>query len=162
MPSTHYILSRCMSLFISSLIISSMFQYWNGTFFKKTTLKNLGLHIQLGSHLNHNCLTRELGNKDFIIIHTNGVHEVAVGFCQCDATKHNIQLLRLGWWPAILYNPKTCVTLNCLKLFKFLNLQGKLTSYSYYKSLHYLMDNTGLKAIPVSTMSNFLYLWGSH
>ena len=99
----------------------SVSQCWNGTFFEKIMLKNLGLCIQLGNHINHNCPTQEPGHKEFIIIviDTNGIHEVAIDFCQCNATKHNIQLLRLGWWPATPLNPKMCATMNCLNSFNF-------------------------------------------
>ena len=121
-------------------------------------LKNLGLCIQLGNHINCNCPTLEPSHKEFIIINTNGIHEVAINFCQCNATKHNIQLLMLGWWLVMPLNPKTCATTNCLKQFQFLNLQGKLTLYSYYKSLHYLSDKTELNEIPVSIAMVFLYL----
>lgn len=127
-------------------------------FFEKTTLKNIGLHAQLGNHINHNCPTWEPSHREFVIIHTNSIHEVTVNFCWHDTSKHNIQLLRLGWWPTMPLNPKTCATLDCLKQFQFLNLQGKLISCSYYKSLHYLTDNMELNEIPVSITMIFLYL----
>jgi hypothetical protein len=39
--------------------------------------------------------------------------------------------------------------MECLRQFHTLNLQGKITCFSYYRSLEYLTDNTGLSdALP--------------
>lgn len=39
-----------------------------------------------------------------------------------------------------------------LRLFHHLNLQGKLTAYSFYRSLEYMTDSTGLNRPPVRIM----------
>lgn len=39
-----------------------------------------------------------------------------------------------------------------LRLFHYMNLQGKLTAFSFYRSLEYMTDSTGLNRPPVSIM----------
>lgn len=39
-----------------------------------------------------------------------------------------------------------------LRLFHTLNLQGKLTPFSFYRTLEYMTDSTELHAIPVSDL----------
>ena len=106
--------------------------------------------MQLGHAPGRYCLTSKEGNKDFVVIHTNGIHTVHLQFCRCTDVPWHIQLLRIGWYPATPLKPQTCATLDALRQFHFLNLQGKLTGYSYYRSLEYMSDNTGLNPPPVS------------
>lgn len=47
-----------------------------------------------------------------------------------------------------------------LRLYHNLNLQAKTTGYSFYKSLEYLSDSTGLYGTPVSTQLKFNILIG--
>lgn len=37
-----------------------------------------------------------------------------------------------------------------LRLFQYMNLQGKITAFSFYRSLEYMTDSTGLNRPPVS------------
>jgi len=119
-------------------------QMWNGLFFQTATLHELGLRVQLGHAPGHHCTSREPCHKDFRVIHTNGIHKVNVDFCRCQSVPHHLQLLRLAWWPGTPLVPKTCTTMEALKQFDMLNVQGKLTAFSYYRSLEYLTDNSGL------------------
>jgi hypothetical protein len=84
------------------------------------------------------------GHKDFTVIDTNGIHSVAVNFCQCVQVEHWSQLLCMGWWPATPLEPQTCATMAVLRHFHLLNLQGNGTGYSFYRTLEYQTDNTGL------------------
>lgn len=128
-------------------------QKWNGLFFGRTTLKDLGLRIGLGHAPGRFCASAKLGNKDFVVIHTNGVHTVHLEFCRCTDVTWPIQLLRIGWFPATPLRPQTCATMEVLRHFHTLNLQGKTTAYSYYRSLECLTDSTGLYPPPVSTIT---------
>lgn len=84
------------------------------------------------------------------MLHTNGIHIVHIMFCRCStAIPWHVQLLRIGWFPATPIKPQTCATMECLRQFQYLNLQGKLTAYSYYRSLEYMTDSTGLNLPPV-------------
>ncbi|KAJ6489831.1 hypothetical protein C8R45DRAFT_766101, partial [Mycena sanguinolenta] len=77
---------------------------WTGMFFQSSSLKELGLRIQLGHLPRDPCSTpRELHSK-FVILHTNGIFEVAMDACDCEhalsAGSDEIQLLRAGLFPA--------------------------------------------------------------
>lgn len=135
-------------------------QMWNGLFFQRTSLKELGLEVHLEHAPGRFCRAAERGNKNFLVMHTNGMHEVSVNFCRCSSTAddkpvpHHLQLLRVGWWPATPISPKSCATMTMLQQFHLLNLQGKITAYSYYRGLEYLTDSTGLHKPPVRTSTS--------
>lgn len=122
---------------------------WNSLFFQKTTLRELGLRIQLGHSPGRACPSREAGHKDFVVIDSNGIHEVAVDFCRCHGIPRRRQLLRIGWWPSMPLEPQTCATMEVLRHFHLLNLQGKLPVYSFYRTLELQTSNTGV-TIPAS------------
>lgn len=125
-------------------------QEWNGAFFQKTTLKALGLRVQLG-HVDLLCPLPKPAPASFTILDTNGLHTVDVNFCHCDRViSKRQQLLRSGWWPATVHHPQTCVTERCLEQFLAITLTGKLSAYDYYKSLEHLTDNTDMKLPNVS------------
>ncbi|KAK0435876.1 hypothetical protein EV421DRAFT_1716371, partial [Armillaria borealis] len=129
---------------------------WAGSFFDKTLLKELGLHVQLGHNGQTSCLKPQRGPNGMIVIHTNGIHEVSVNYCDCQ--QHLLarqQLLRFGWYPATVHQPNTCLTIDCLELFHSLTLMGKLSAYDFYKSLTYLTDASGL-LIAKSRYKSFL------
>jgi len=70
----------------------------------KIALKELGLRVQLG-HSQANSVQRENACKDFVVIHTNGIHLVNVDYCV--ATRSPIApLLRTAWWPSTRSNLK--------------------------------------------------------
>lgn len=111
----------------------------------------MGLRIQLGHPLGQRCQFRKPGHKDFVVIHTNGIHLIDVDFCGCtSAPEHRGQLLREGWWPATALDPQTCSTFAVLNMFHLLSLQGKLSAYDFYRALEYATENFGLKKLPVS------------
>jgi hypothetical protein len=122
---------------------------WNGLFFQCTTLHDLGLQIQLGHTYGHSCPTRLAANTTFRVIHSNGIHHVAIDQCRCHGVALNTQLLQIGWWPVTPLNPKSAATFEVLNHFHLLNLQGKVTGYSFYKALEYQTDNTGHNPPPV-------------
>lgn len=135
---------------------------WNGLFFQRTSLKELGLRVQLGHPPGQFCHTRDKGRDDFTVVHTNGIHLVQVDWCRCEGVEHHTQLLRIGWWPATPLQPQSCATLEVLRQFHVLNLQGKLTGFSFYRSLEFLTDNTGLRKLPVSLAFNSIASSSNH
>ncbi|RPD67932.1 hypothetical protein L226DRAFT_474192, partial [Lentinus tigrinus ALCF2SS1-7] len=126
-------------------------QEWEGTYFKKTSLRNLG-HVIQPVHVDGSmCLTARPGPDgltSITVIHTNGLHVVNVRFCSCGPKERRTVFLRMRWWPATALEPRTCATFEVLRQFHLLNLQGKLTIYDFYKSLELATDNTGLEDIP--------------
>ena len=126
-----------------------MFQMWNRLFFMRTTLRNLGLQVQLGHVLGHSCPTRLAANATFRVIHSNGIHHVAINECRCHGVLLYKQLLRIGWWLVTPLDPRSAATFEVLRHFHLLNLQGKVTGFSFYQALEYQTDNTGLQPPPV-------------
>jgi CxC2 like cysteine cluster associated with KDZ transposases len=136
----------------------TVFQMWNGLFFQRTTLRDLGLRVQLGHAYGRSCPSRFPANSNFRVIHSNGIHQVAIDQCRCYDVPLNKQLLRIGWWPATPLEPRTAATFEVLKHFHILNLQGKVTGYSFYQTLEYQTDNTGLQPPPVCPL---IYIFSS-
>lgn len=131
---------------------------WNGLFFMCTTLRELGVRVQLGHPDGRACRTRHPVHASFRVIHSNGIHHVNIDCCRCDDSDIKDQLLRIGWWPATPLAPKTAATFEVLKHFHLLNLQGKMTGYSFYRALEYQSDNTALERPPVSNTINYRVL----
>jgi hypothetical protein len=117
-----------------------------GSFFQNTTLKKLGLRVQLGHSPGERCLLpRPAFNDDFVLIDTLGIHEIGLDFCSCEkAQTHTRQLLRATWFPTTTNQPRTAATFRVLEQFHILSLESKLSSYEFYHSIARLTDNTGL------------------
>ncbi|KAF7320572.1 CxC2 domain-containing protein [Mycena chlorophos] len=121
--------------------------FWNGKFFKRSSLKALGLRIQFGHAPRERCSVPHPSHSEFVVIHTNGIHRVAVDFCGCHRRKdaHHIQLLRRRWFPATSDQPRTCATFACLDAMHCHALESKSTPRGYYDSLVILTDGSGQK-----------------
>ncbi|KAG1729494.1 uncharacterized protein EDB91DRAFT_1239214 [Suillus paluster] len=119
---------------------------WNSECFQNVTLKDLGLHVQLGHKVGESCLLpSQAFNDNFILIDTLGIHPMAVDFCGCDrAQSHTEQLLRVGWFPAMTSDLRTAATFCVLWQFHVLSFESKISAYEFYHSLVRMMDNTGL------------------
>ena len=78
------------------------------------------------------------------MIHTNGVHEVDVLFCDCNlAAKHGNhvqQLLRRRLFPATTTDPQTASSFAILESSHVLSVQSKLSLYDLYISIETLTD----------------------
>ena len=120
-------------------------------YFKATSLQKLGLHIQLG-HSGLFCEFQIRGEKDFVIIDTYGIHQINISFCGCNGAPHpRQQLLEVGWWPSTPKDPQSAATMNVLRNFHTLNLQGQISPTDFYRSLERLTCGDGLSTIPVSS-----------
>jgi len=137
--------SRCIISYIfHCLRLTLTFQLWSGSAFQPTTLKDMGLRIQL-NHLSNRCSTPHPCHRDFRVLHTNGVHEINLDFCGCEReVPRYIQLLRRQLFPATQLNPRTCATFGLLTQFHLLTLTSKVSAYDYYRALERLTDNTGV------------------
>lgn len=139
-------------LFTSITRISILLQKWNGTHFEKTTLKHLGLQIQLGHPSNDKCPLPEPASKgNFVIIAADGIHQVNLNYCGCqNSISKHIQLLRARLFPSTVVDPRTAATFNLLETFQMLNFTSKISAFEYYQSLARRTDNTGVLNLPVS------------
>ncbi|KAI0689949.1 hypothetical protein BC835DRAFT_1228821, partial [Cytidiella melzeri] len=123
-------------------------QEWTGHFFRKISLRELGLVAHLGEHTAEaTCIMPR--RKTLVVLHVNGIHRVVVDFCGCrnDVDAYR-QLLRASWYPATPLQPETCATFELLELFHTMNLQGNLTVYDLFKSLEMLTDGWNLLDLP--------------
>lgn len=67
---------------------------WNGSYYERVAMANLGLFIQLGHPLDLECVNPEAAHKSFTVIHSNGIHMVNVRFCNCEhRVSHRVQIL---------------------------------------------------------------------
>ncbi|KAG1853790.1 hypothetical protein C8R48DRAFT_610437 [Suillus tomentosus] len=122
-------------------------QEWNSDFFQRVSLKNMGLCMQLGHALGNQCiLPQRAFNDDFVLIDTNGIHEIGLDFCGCETSQtHTQQILRAGWFPSTSMDPRTAATFRVLHHYQILLFESKASAYEFYHSLVRLTDNTGLK-----------------
>ncbi|KAG1898337.1 uncharacterized protein F5891DRAFT_1129535 [Suillus fuscotomentosus] len=121
-----------------------MFQKWNGSSFEQSSLKEIGLRVQLG-HSDLKCVCPERGHVDFIVIHVNGIHCINIDFCGCDqCVSHRQQLLCCDWYPATIHFPQTACTRHVLKYFLVMTWSSKVSGHEFYTTLERLTDNVGL------------------
>lgn len=128
-------------------------QKWSGTHFERSSLKSLGLRVQLGHPPGEECLARAKAfNDDFVVIDCDVVHEIALDYCECGFTRKSQveQLMDRRLYPATLDNPKTAATFRCLEMFEILQYESKITPFEFYKAVARLTDNTGLCPVKVS------------
>ncbi|KII82921.1 hypothetical protein PLICRDRAFT_83984, partial [Plicaturopsis crispa FD-325 SS-3] len=119
---------------------------WNGRFFEKRTLKELGLRIQLGHPVGARCPQPEPAfGDDFVILDTERIHAVLLDFCGCERRESKrVQLLRHRLFPATVANPKTAVSFRLLEHYDLLALETKISAFGYYRALALRTDITGL------------------
>jgi hypothetical protein len=133
-------------------------QVWNGRFFDKLSLRELGLRYQLG-HGGAKCPYPSPGPSDLMVFDTSGVHYVAVNYCDCgqggQVIHQRTQLLRSRWFPATFDRPKTVFTFDCLATFHELTLQGKTTPFDFYHTILRRTDNAQLSKTIVSLFHSF-------
>lgn len=137
-------------------------QKWNWQYFERSSLKALGLRVQLGHMTGQKCVNPRASPGDsFIIVDSNGIHDISLDFCDCETAQlHAVQLLRHQWFPSTGTYPKTAATIWVLKQFYLTAFESKLSSYEFYNSLVRNTDNTGLGNNKVSTMNcKRLQLW---
>ncbi|KAJ3516504.1 hypothetical protein NMY22_g14191 [Coprinellus aureogranulatus] len=125
-------------------------QKWNGEFFERSSLKEIGVRIQLGHPPGEECCIPEKAwNDDFVVLDCDAVHSVGVDYCHCGFSgKTQVeQLLERRLYPATIVNPKTACTFRALEFFEMLQYESKITPYEFYNTISRLTDNTGLRPV---------------
>ncbi|KAF4612165.1 hypothetical protein D9613_004616 [Agrocybe pediades] len=90
-------------------------------------------------------LTKDSAGNSFTVIHSNGIHDVALDYCACETAEPSaVQLLRRFWYPSTGIFPQTAATILVLKRYQLLAFEAKTSSYEFYNSIARLTDNTGL------------------
>ena len=133
-------------------------QKWNGNFFEKDSLQNLGFRYQLGHCAGTTCPCSHPGAKNFIVFDISGPHFVTIDYCGCSEEDVPLytQLLREKWFPATLSRPQTAFTFECMEFFHELTLQGKTNMYDFYHTLLRIFDNADFSNVIVSK-KNFVH-----
>ncbi|KAJ7715975.1 hypothetical protein B0H16DRAFT_1339392 [Mycena metata] len=126
---------------------------WTGEFWKRTTLRDLGLVYQLG-HEGMRCKRPHPLVRSLTVVDTTGIHEIHYQFCACsrsDKSSNLKQFLRNGWYPASFTDPDSCATFKVLDHFRLLNVIGNLNARDFITALERMTDataKTGLKWVP--------------
>ncbi|KAF7967079.1 hypothetical protein HWV62_35917 [Athelia sp. TMB] len=123
---------------------------WNGSYFERSTLKSIGLRIQLG-HARHQQCSNPVAaaGDDFVIIDGNGIHRVGLDDCGCTtAPAETVQLLRARLYPATVQAPKTAATFNVMEFFHVLSFDSKASAFEFFHTLTRRTDNTGTMDVP--------------
>lgn len=139
-------------------------------YFKPSWLWDIGLQIQLGDSYQHGdyCVLDRKIHKDFVVLHTNGIHRVNIDYCGCstnaDTEKLDFyqQLLCAEWYPVTVLHPQMCAMFELMKLFHLLNLKGKLSTFHFYKSIRYCTENVGVETVPLSILYIHMYTLFAH
>jgi hypothetical protein len=133
-------------------IFQQMCQVWDPLtmFFHKTSLKDIGLRIQLGQHPPGEACSGRQTTNDFTIVNLTGIHVVTLDFCACyGAPERHVQLLRIRLYPATFDNPSTAFSFQILRNFLSLSFNTRLSQLHFMDFLWQKMDLTGLRDTPV-------------
>ncbi|KAF8333824.1 hypothetical protein F5887DRAFT_1079836 [Amanita rubescens] len=135
----------CRSCIVMVHRVNPLHRLWNGEYFESTSLKALGLVIQLNHNIDDPCLSPALAfNGDFVILDSHGIHSVTMQYCNChQAVSRPVQLLRSRLFPATTLDPKTAATFRLLEAFQLLSFTSKVSAFEYYQSISRQSDNTG-------------------
>ncbi|KAJ7810115.1 hypothetical protein B0H13DRAFT_2248680 [Mycena leptocephala] len=120
---------------------------WDDKYFRRRTLKSLGVRIQLGHPRGEPCAApvRAAGD-DFVIIGSQTIDEVGLDYCGCGTARSKpIQLLQMRLYPATGTNPRSAATFAVLDRYAHMNLESKCSAYEFYNSLAHETNNTGLE-----------------
>ncbi|KAH8818699.1 hypothetical protein DL96DRAFT_1820120 [Flagelloscypha sp. PMI_526] len=119
-------------------------QRWTGTCWVADSLMKVGLVYQLG-HFGQACPFPS-GSSKLAVVDSSGVHQVHVSRCNCRSSATMAfpeALLRHGWYPATVVNPKTVVTLRCLEFYRSLCVVGNVNVHDFIRSLEYYTSAGG-------------------
>jgi hypothetical protein len=137
------------------------YQKWNGDFFEHTTLKTLGLRIQLGHVSTEHCINPQTAIQDeFIVIDANGIHSVALDFCACETAPATVaQLLRMQLFPATAKSPRSAATFRVLRQFQILSFESKVSAFEFYYSLSRNTNNIDVRPSVCTDLTPVFRRW---
>ncbi|PBK88809.1 hypothetical protein ARMGADRAFT_936887, partial [Armillaria gallica] len=108
---------------------------WEGSYYKWTTLMEVGLVVQLGHHTGDSCLN-PVDEQTIVVIDIDGVHEVHIWFCSCHLASLSFkQLLHAQWFLATVELSQTAITFHVFQHFQMLSFMLKVLTYKYYHTL---------------------------
>ncbi|KAI0735656.1 hypothetical protein C8Q76DRAFT_611678 [Earliella scabrosa] len=135
-------------------------------FWHKASAAELGLVLYAG-HGGRACPLISRPPRAMVIAHAHGLTKFPVSFCECthpEAPRKTMQLLRLGLYPASWSLPRTAFTLDLMRDFHLLSLQGNLTAQDFCTYLARCTDNVRTQDVPdryrefMASMREFSFL----
>ncbi|PPQ76396.1 LOW QUALITY PROTEIN: hypothetical protein CVT26_015366 [Gymnopilus dilepis] len=143
---------RCQSCAINDHLLSAWhhLEEWTGTHFARTSLSCIGYIYQLG-HFGRPCPNRAPGSPicNMVVMHTNGFHNVDIGFCACDGSQSPpYQLMAANLFPASLEKPQTAFTHEVLESYQKLSLRSKINAYDFHRSLQEMTNAVFVHNVP--------------
>jgi len=127
-------------------------QMWNGMFFSRASLHDLGHILYLG-HGGTKCPRNTQKPTSFVVVHANGIHHRRILYCTCrpSTDKHEkvLQLVRHQLFPASVSIPQTAFTFDVLEKFHQHSLSGKISAYDYFDALRKHTDAAFPQHVPV-------------
>ena len=132
----------------------------------------MGLIIQL-NHSSTFCEYPISCHGAMLVLHSNGIHQVAIRYCRCSKViPQHLQLLHQGLYPASQISVKTCASFQLLDLLHKLSLTTKSLTYDFYQVLEKLTNNMGINIPKLRYKALFqmsiqwwhlkLLKWGGH
>ncbi|KAJ7041706.1 hypothetical protein C8F04DRAFT_1176799 [Mycena alexandri] len=115
---------------------------WDGSMFQRTSLKNLGLRVQLC----HKGCVSPVPVDNFVLLDLGYIHELSVDFCGCEkrhGTPRWTEVIRKRWYPATHDTPRTAATFNYLDFFVIQTHQAKTTMFDFYTATARATCGTG-------------------
>ncbi|CAK5277177.1 unnamed protein product [Mycena citricolor] len=125
---------------------------WNGSWWKKLSLADLGFVYQLG-HGGLPCPFPADEVRRMVVIHAPHIHDVQMQYCNCAKSDHanNVQqLLRNGWYPATNIDPGTCATFETLEAFRLYQKVGNMNARDFMTAVEQMTDvsaKTGIRKV---------------
>ncbi|OCH85162.1 hypothetical protein OBBRIDRAFT_740373 [Obba rivulosa] len=116
---------------------------WEDGFFKHYDLYALDLVLDLG-HQGRPCPHRSTAEKheSLTVVHTNGVHKIAIHQCHCPGRPPLLnQLILAGLFPGTVKRPASAFTVELLREWHIHALVSKKSAYNYVRALYRLSDN---------------------
>lgn len=117
---------------------------WNGKFFERVSLMDLGLRVQLGHDHGVSCpRPRAAFDDEFTIIDNNGIHTIALDYCGCNQGISPVrQLLRARLLPSTTIDPRSACTFRVLETYQMLSFTAKISAYEFLLAIFRRTDNT--------------------
>ncbi|KAJ7176163.1 hypothetical protein C8R43DRAFT_1084657 [Mycena crocata] len=117
---------------------------WNGSFWTKCTLADLGLVYQLG-HGGFPCGFPDDKVYKMTVIEAPVIHQIKIRYCKCarsDDAENLEQLMRNSWYPATVTDPATCATFKSLEAYRLYNVVGNMNVHDFITALERMTDTT--------------------
>lgn len=126
---------------------------WNGNFFARHTLKDLGHEITL-EHLGTPCPNRPQDEQPtpMTVVDISGVHSISLRWCHCLHSRPRLeQLLAARLWPSTVKEPNTLFTFTLLNDLHHHALTSRKSVLDYWKTVCRKTDNAFPENVPVRT-----------